>query len=233
MAGERELPCLPGAGPSVDLPVSATPLPYRAEKSSYARLERQARTVSSRTDDDIVEALGRGEEWAADALYDRVHVQVERTLRRILRFQSGELDDLSQASFERIIRYLGERPLLPGSNLPAWASAVAANVALDCLRRRSSERRLFTQLDGAMELVRGDDAGPERSADARRTLAALQGVLARMRPKYAETLVLHDVLGHDLTVTAELTGTSVAAAQSRLVRGRKELLRRTKKPENP
>jgi len=184
------------------------------------------------SDDAILAGLSRGEEWAADALYDRVHTQVERTLRRLLRFQSSDLDDLVQASFERIIRFLGERTLLPGSNLPAWASAVAANVALDFLRRRGSERRLFTQLGGSIDAVVASEAGPERHTDARISVVRLQALLARLRPKHAEALVLHDVLGHDLAEIAEITGSSVAATQSRLVRGRKELLKRTKKTES-
>jgi RNA polymerase sigma factor (sigma-70 family) len=187
--------------------------------------------VSFPTDDQIIAGLSRGDERAAEALYERVHAHVERTLRRLLRFQTNDLDDLMQASFERIIRFLSERTLLTGSNLPAWSSAVAANVALDFLRRRGSERRLFTQLGSSIEAVRGSEAGPERHADARLSVAQLQQLLSRMRPKYAETLVLHDILGHDLSEIAELTGASVAATQSRLVRGRKELLRRTKKTE--
>lgn len=188
--------------------------------------------VSVRTDDEIMAGLMQGEDWAAEALYDRVHVQVERTLRRLLRFQIAELDDLLQASFERIIRFLSTRTLLRGSNLAAWSSAVAANVALDFLRRRGSERRLFTQLGSSIDAVRGAEAGPERNADARASVARLQGLLARLRPKHAEVVVLHDVLGHDLAEVAALTGVSVAAAQSRLVRGRKELLRRASKTES-
>jgi RNA polymerase sigma-70 factor (ECF subfamily) len=49
-----------------------------------------------------------------------------------------------------------------------------------------------------------------------------------MKPEHAETLVLHDALGHELSEIAVLMGVSVAAAQSRLIRGRKELLRRAK-----
>ena len=196
------------------------------------RAVRSAPVVSLPTDDTIIAALARGDDWAADALYDRVHAHVERTLRRLLRFQTGEIDDLMQASFERIIRFLSERSLVSGSNLPAWSSAVAANVALDFLRRRGAERRLFTQLGSSIDAVRGQEAGPERNAEARLSVVRLQQLLARMRPKHAEALVLHDILGHDLSEIAELTGASVAATQSRLVRGRKELLRRTKKTES-
>jgi DNA-directed RNA polymerase specialized sigma24 family protein len=52
-----------------------------------------------------------------------------------------------------------------------------------------------------------------------------------MSPKKAMVLVLHDVLGHDLTEVSVMLGVSVSAAQSRLVRGRRELLRRLKGAE--
>jgi DNA-directed RNA polymerase specialized sigma24 family protein len=39
-------------------------------------------------------------------------------------------------------------------------------------------------------------------------------------------VLLHDVLGHDLSEIAAMTDSSVAAVQTRLVRGRGELLSR-------
>lgn len=183
--------------------------------------------VSRPSDVEILAALQRGAEWAADQLYDRTHAHIERTLRRLLRYHRGEQDDLMQASFERMLRFLSDRTLAGTCNLPAWASAVAANVALDHLRKRARERKLFDP-EGALEAARSPEAGPERSADARAAAARLHALLGRMKPKYAETVVLHDVLGHDLAEIAEMTGASVAAAQSRLVRGRKDLLRRAK-----
>jgi RNA polymerase sigma-70 factor (ECF subfamily) len=47
-----------------------------------------------------------------------------------------------------------------------------------------------------------------------------------MKPDQAQTVFLHDVLGHELAEIALMMQVSVAAAQSRLVRGRRELYRR-------
>jgi RNA polymerase sigma-70 factor, ECF subfamily len=179
------------------------------------------------SDPEIVAGLTRGESWAAEELYDRIQPYVERTLRRVLRYSGAEFEDLVQASFERIIRVLSERSLGGACDLPTWSSAVAAHVALDALRRRVRERKLFRN-EPAPEVLRGPDHSPERSVEARFDVARVQGIFGRMKAKHAEAIVLHDVLGHDLNEIAVLTGVSVAAAQSRLVRGRKELLRRAR-----
>ena len=203
---------------------------FKPERSWASRLPPSARPpsrVNTTSDMEIVVALQNGEEWAAEALYDRTHAHMERTLQRLLRFHHGDQEDLMQASFERMLRFLSERSLSDPCNLAAWAGAVAANVALDHLRRRSLERRLF-DAEGAYEPRSSESNSPERSAEARAAAARLQGLLGRLKPNHAETLVLHDVLGHDLAEVAQLMGASVAATQSRLVRGRKELLRRAK-----
>jgi RNA polymerase sigma-70 factor (ECF subfamily) len=66
----------------------------------------------------------------------------------------------------------------------------------------------------------------ERALEARGTLETVRRHLAAMNPSQAETVFLHDAIGHELAEIAVITGVSVAAAQSRLVRGRKELFRR-------
>ena len=204
------------------LNVSKPPIPLRRSQppASFAR-------EPARTDREIVAGLARGESWAAEDLYDRVQPHVERTLRRVLREGGADYEDLMQASFERIIRVLTERSLGGACNLASWSSAVAAHVALDALRRRVRERRIF-YADQAPDLQRGSEASPERNLEARIEVGRVQGIFGRMKHKHAEAVLLHDVLGHDLAEVANITGVTVAAAQSRLVRGRGELLRRAR-----
>lgn len=179
------------------------------------------------SDAEIVLGIARGEVWAADELYDRVQPVVDRTLRRILRSTGPDYDDLVQTTFERIVVVLSERALGSPCDLPAWSAAVATHIGLDALRRRIREQRLF-RVDADIVSERSAGATLERRLEARSEFSRIQRVLAKMKGNHSETLILHDVLGHDLNEVASITGVSVAAAQSRLVRARKELLRRAR-----
>ena len=170
-----------------------------------------------------------GEPWAYAALYDALYPIVARALQKILH-QSPDYEDLVQTSFELIVRTLQKPRAREIENLAAWSSAIAARVALDSLRARIRERRVFDRDADASESVSAV-AGPrlERALDARRELEWLQGSLAAMNSDQAEAVLLHDVLGHDLWEVASLTEVSPAAAQKRLSRGHLELKRRAEK----
>lgn len=182
------------------------------------------------SDQQIIEGLTSGQTWAAGAFYDRVAGVVERTLRRVLQSSDVDYEDLQQMTLERIVQSLLERRFSGACSLTTWASAIAGHVGVDALRSRVRERRLFRDNPESVAPVphRFDTGTFERRLEARSDIAQVQHILATMKPDHAETLVLHDALGHELSEIAVLMGVSVAAAQSRLIRGRKELLRRAK-----
>jgi len=190
--------------------------------------EPQPRTREPVSEAELVRAVEAGEKWAADALYDLLYPSVARSLQRILREAGADYDDLVQTTFERIMRSLLERRSEVVVNLSAWASGIATHVALDSLRARVRERGLFRrdETTGVASLEVAGSANAERHLEARRQLMVVQEVLANMKSDLAEAVLLHDMVGHDLTETAALTSVTVAAAQSRLVRGRKDFLRR-------
>jgi len=183
--------------------------------------------TSSPTQAALLAGVAAGERWAHVALYDTLYPVVARTLQKVLHDTSGDYEDLVQASFERIVRTLvGERATRV-ANLPAWAGSIAAHVALDALRGRIRERKLFEREDVASPRVESVLApNMERQLEARRQLAWLQEILPKMNQEQAQTIVLHDVLEHDLSEVAAIMGVTVAAAQRRLSRGHQELLRR-------
>jgi RNA polymerase sigma-70 factor (ECF subfamily) len=175
----------------------------------------------------ILVGLERRESWAALALFDRLESAVERSLYRVLQQRDDDFEDLVQNCFERIVRTLKERQFKAECNLCTWASAIATHVAIDSLRARARERKLFQRksLESSEHLSSHYSCGVGRM-ESRAEVERMRSTLAQMNPDQAQAVILHDVLGHDLAEIAKLCGTSIAAVQSRLSRGRKEFLRR-------
>jgi len=195
-------------------------------EGTYAPADSEG--MQTPADRDLLGALANGERWAANALYEMLYPSVARTLQRILNDPRRDYEDLVQTTFERImIKLLGESNA-EVNNLTAWASGIATHVALDSLRKKSRERRHAALEDASaslpLEVAGGSSA--ERQLEARDQLGVVRDVLASMNPDLAEAVLLHDMAGFDLREMAMATETTIAAIQSRLVRGRKELLRR-------
>ena len=148
-------------------------------------------------------------------------------LFRLLGPGDSERDDLAQQALERVISTIVSGKFSHGCSLRSWATLITQHLAIDTMRSRSRERKLFDRSVGhqALELVAEDTRTPERAAETRRRVERLLSALSVVNRQRAEAVVLHDVLGHDLAEIARLTGVTVAAAQSRLVRGRKEVLK--------
>jgi RNA polymerase sigma-70 factor (ECF subfamily) len=180
------------------------------------------------SDEEIIDAVVRGDDRVADLLYDRTVAVIDRTLLRVLGRRESDHDDLVQATFEQIVLTLVRQRFARACSLATWAARVASHIGLNALRSRRRERRVI----GRDDPDAGDgDLAPapvsfEQELAARSDFARIREHLAAMDPAKAETLFLHDVLGHELAEVALLTGATVAAAQSRLVRGRRELLDR-------
>jgi RNA polymerase sigma-70 factor (ECF subfamily) len=137
-------------------------------------------------------------------------------------------DDLVQAALEQIILTLSARRFAGACSLNTWASTIAANVGLSALRARRRERRLFARGHelGSADVSISDTGDPEHDLSIRDQIERARMHLVAMNAAKAKTLFLHDVLGHELAEIAVLTGASIAAAQSRLVRARRELRER-------
>jgi RNA polymerase sigma-70 factor (ECF subfamily) len=177
----------------------------------------------------ILRGAADGEPWAHAALYDALYPVVARALQKILH-QTGDYEDLVQTSFEMIVRTLRRPRGQRIENLGAWASTIAARVALDALRARVRERRFFDRDAAAAQALEAVPAPAlERELQARNDLWWLQRALAGMAADQAEAVVLHDVLGYELGEIAVITDVTPAAAQKRLSRGHIELRRRADK----
>lgn len=187
-------------------------------------LERSARSASSSVDDDhLVAALRRRDPEVGGLLYDRLIRVIEWTILRVLGARSREHDDLVQSAFEQVVKTVYSGAYRQTCSLTSWASSIACNLALNAVRTRKRDL-LCTPVDEHAVATSTQD--PEALVHARRQLYRLRAELAAMNPDRAQAVVLHDVNGLDLRDVAAVQGVSVAAAQSRLSRGRRELAER-------
>lgn len=187
---------------------------------------RPFRTAQS--DHALVEAVRQQDPLAGEQLYDELIDAVDRAVLRVLGPGQPDHDDVVQATFEQLVLSLGEGRFRSECSLRSWAGSIASHLALNALRARCRERRVFDRgrcLDDESERS-PDPRCMERDLDSRRQLDRLRLELGNMSAERAEALVLYHVQGHDLKEVAVLLGVSVAAAQSRLVRGRHELQKR-------
>jgi RNA polymerase sigma-70 factor (ECF subfamily) len=181
----------------------------------------QAQPIIPALDDsELVAAMRRGDDSASTALHDRLRPRVEATIGRLLGGRDDDHEDLVQASMIEIVqsieRYRGD------CSLDFWAATIAAHAVYKHLRRRQIERRIFSstksETDDPVEPV-----GPGRTVIARDLERYIRKHLDAVDETKSWTFLLHDVCGFDLREVAQITGVTVAAAQRRLVRGRREI----------
>lgn len=172
-------------------------------------------------DTELLTAVRAGDVGSATAFHDRVRPQVDRTVRRLLGPGDPDREDIAQLAIIELVstidRYRGD------CSLDSWTSTLAARVVYKAIRRRRTERRLFAGVP-----PENVDAGVARLRSSPDTwmhdlLPRVLGHLRAIDEGRAWAFLLHDVWGYDLREMAGIMDVSVAAAQSRLVRGRREI----------
>ncbi len=179
----------------------------------------RADVTASLDDAQLIAATARGDATAATAICRRIAPVVERTVGRMLSLASADFDDVVQDALVAVIRSL---PSFRGDcSLDTWVARITARTVYREWTRRASVARTYG--GEPSETVEASEPSSSRRIEARDLCARLRRHLEAMDPARASAVVLHDVCGHDLREVAEIMQTSVAAAQSRLFRGRVEL----------
>jgi len=198
-----------------------------SERPPAGNRESERHGASAVDDSTLLAGLKARDRSLSAAFYDRVRPVLDRTLTRLLGPRDHDYEDIAQRALFELVdtidRFRGECPL------NAWISIVAARTAFRAIRRRRIERRLFAdvELDDAPLVTHGFG----NAVAARQAIARVRAELEQMDPNRAWTFLLHDVYGYDLKEVGQITGVSLAAAQSRLVRGRREIHERIRKDE--
>jgi RNA polymerase sigma-70 factor (ECF subfamily) len=153
---------------------------------------------------------------------------IEAVLQRVLGATDPEYEDVVQTALERVITTLDRDAFRGECPLSSWAAVIARKAAADALRDRYRERRVFVYDDTGetWSTFHFPQAAPEERIQARERLKRFVRALSRLGEGSAAVVYLHGVLGYELAEIAAIVGISVAAAQSRLVRGRREIAHR-------
>ncbi|HLK92032.1 MAG TPA: RNA polymerase sigma factor [Polyangia bacterium] len=181
-------------------------------------MDAKSRTTSA-TDVELVAAVVRGEGEALGALFDRHHHGVYRFLTRLSGTDSGDLDDLVQNTFVRLVdaapRFAGQ------ASVRSWILAIASHVAHDHIRAEIRRRKHVRA--GDLAPLAGPDR-PDQRFEGREALArfqrALDGLSHELRVAYI-MCELEDSSGRD---AASALGIPEGTLWRRLHDARKALL---------
>jgi len=178
-------------------------------------------------DSALIAGLKARDAGLSGAFYDRVRPILDRTLVRLLGAHDVDYEDVAQRALFELVdtieSFRGECPL------DAWISIVTARATFRTIRRRRFERRLFSSVQ--IEELTLTTPSHARGVAARQAIERLRHQLLQMDANRAWTFLLHDVYGYDLKEVGQITGASLSAAQSRLVRGRREVHERIRSDE--
>jgi RNA polymerase sigma-70 factor (ECF subfamily) len=191
------------------------------ENAPGASASKTAAPPSPSLDDiELLTALRASDPTAATAFHDRARPQIDRTILRLLGRRDSDHEDLAQLAMIELVyaieKFRGE------CSLDAWISMLTARVVYKQLRRRKLERRTFGVYDPETSTATSGRK-TERDAMAKSAMARVATHLQGIEEQKAWTFLLHDVRGYDLQEISEIMGVSVSAAQTRLVRGRREI----------
>jgi RNA polymerase sigma-70 factor (ECF subfamily) len=143
-------------------------------------------------------------------------------------------DEAEDAVGDTYLRAWRSKDTFDGEHLRAWLYRIATNVCVDRQRARSrrlSALRSYAEIswltpypDTLLDELPAAEDGPDEAAVSRETIElAFVAALQVLPPRQRAALLAREVLGLPAAETAELLGTSVAAANSALQRARDTL----------
>jgi RNA polymerase sigma-70 factor (ECF subfamily) len=184
----------------------------------------EARTMTTTSDERLLEQARGGDRKALELLLERHEPQVYRFALRMCTRPEDAQDVLQETL---LAAYKGIREFRGDANLSTWLFQVARSFCTKVRRRRVGEPVQTESLDSpeAGALALPESESPHGRTEGREVASVLRAALASLPEHYREVLLLKDVEGLSAEEVAEVVGEKVPAVKSRLHRARLELRR--------
>jgi len=171
---------------------------------------------ASLDDAEVVRRVLAGERALFEVLVRRHDQRVYRTVRSILR-NEGEAEDAMQQAWLQAYLHLGE--FAGSSAFSTWLVRIAANEALQRLRRRSPLLAVAEEgeEDNVADLHAED---PEERAASREAVRLVEHAVDKLPAHYRSVFMLRDIEGLSTADTAAALGIGEEAAKVHLHRAR-------------
>jgi RNA polymerase sigma-70 factor (ECF subfamily) len=169
-----------------------------------------------------------GSEEAFAAIVRRYQRPIFSVVVRMVR-DPGLAEDLTQETFIKAFRAL--ETFDPKRSLSSWLFTIAHNTTIDWLRKKSLvtvplESGADDEHDPIDRLQSLDDPTPEAEVVGRDAGRVFEEELRRLRPEYAEILVLRFQEDLSYEEISEVTGLPMGTVKTHLFRARRELSQR-------
>jgi len=184
----------------------ASARPRTAGAVAPAAAAREREPSSNARESDLVAALGRGERWAADEVWDRYAASVRRLMARALG-PRPEVEDLTQEAFMRVFSRIGT--LRDTAALREFVFVIAINVLKRELRYRWLRGRVRLSNSDFIPDIEGPSPDPE----AREALARCYAILDKLGPRQRAAFVLRYMEERTLDEVASALGVSLSTAK--------------------
>jgi len=162
-------------------------------------------------DEELIQALRRGDAQAAFVVWQRFAPLVTRTLRRLMGPGCDE-EDLGQEVFFRFFRNV------PALRTPSAVRSFLLGICIRVVRQEVRRRWLRRWLRLTDRGTLPDVAGPEADQDAREVVRRYYEILDRVGAEGRSLFVTRHVEGVGLADVAALHGLSVSTTQRKLAR---------------
>jgi RNA polymerase sigma-70 factor, ECF subfamily len=179
--------------------------------------------ITLRADGDLILAAQSGDHEAFAELCRRHAQTARRRILAIVRHQEDAEDAMQEtllSAYSNLTRFR------QSCKFSTWITAIGINAALTVIRKRKCRRESDIEPDSpddqAWDIV-DREPDPERRMAKEQIVLLLQKELHGLPPKMQAVVASYYGHDHSLQEAADALGISIAAAKSRLIRGRRRL----------